>query len=53
VIRPGDRYRLPSGSIVVVHHVRQDIVVCRYEGRGERGEMNFDERFLRLHGRRA
>jgi hypothetical protein len=51
---PGDRFLLPSGSIVNIFGCRYDYFECRYSTHtGYRGEMNLSWLFLSRYGVRA
>jgi hypothetical protein len=53
-IRPGDRYRLPSGAVVSIFGCRPDYLECRYSTHtGYRGELNLSRLFIQRHGERA
>jgi hypothetical protein len=53
-IRPGDRYRLPSGAVVSIFGCRADYCECRYSTHtGYRGEMNLSRLFIQRHGERV
>jgi hypothetical protein len=53
-IRPGDRYRLPSGAVVSIFGIRPEYFECRYATHtGYRGEMNLSRLFLSRYAMRA